>query len=155
VNLSQLQQLAASVGFPDPALAAAVAMAESGGNPNAYNTEGSYGLWQIDIVYHPEFQSDPTVLFDPTTNAQAAYSISSRGANWNPWTTYRTGAYLRWYTPQTTAPAPTPTSQPFVATSAITPTGVILTAAAILGIGVATWAGYNEIRRRRLLPRYA
>jgi Lysozyme like domain len=157
VNLAQLQQLAADNGFPDPALAAAVAMAESGGNPNAYNTEGSYGLWQIDVVYHPQYQSDPSVLFDPTTNAQAAFQISSGGTNWNPWTTFRcpcTGCgtsgpacYLQWYTP---TPVPTSGPQPAVA-STLTPANVILVSAGLVGIGLATWAGYREVQRRRFM----
>jgi hypothetical protein len=146
VNLTQLQQLAASVGFPDPALTASIAMAESGGDPNAYGDAqygGSVGLWQINLPSHPNF--DPQSLYDPTYNAQAAYQISSEGTNFSPWTTYRTGAYLQWYTPpQTPAPAPATSS------SVVTPAGVLLTAAGILGIGLATWAGYREVQRRRL-----
>jgi hypothetical protein len=99
MNLQQLQQLATSVGFPDPGLAAAVAMAESGGDPSAYGDAqygGSVGLWQINLPAHPEYTA--AELDDPTTNARAVYAISSGGTNWEPWTTYRTGAYLRWHT---------------------------------------------------------
>jgi hypothetical protein len=159
MNLDQLTQLAASVGFPDPALAAAIAMAESSGNPNAYNTEGSYGLWQIDVVFHPEFQNDPSVLFDPTTNAQAAFRISSSGTNFSPWSTFRCpcsgcgtsgpACYLQWYTPTTPVPSQQPTPS-----GSFTPTSVVLTAAGLLGIGLVTWAGYREVQRRRF-ARYA
>lgn len=100
LSLAELTTLAASVGFPNPPLAAAVAMAESGGNPDALGDPqfgGSYGLWQINLPAHPEYSSDPTVLYDPTTNAQAAFKISSGGTNWKPWTTYRTGAYKPYY----------------------------------------------------------
>jgi len=113
LTLAQLQQLAASVGFPDPALAAAVAMAESGGNPCAQGdpnigssgylctgpngTSKSMGLWQVDTDYNQQF--DAASLLNPTYNAQAAYEISKHGTNWNPWTTYRTGAYRPWYKP--------------------------------------------------------
>ena len=74
-SLAQLQQLAASVGFPDPALAAAVAMAESGGNSQAhgdlqYGGDGSIGLWQIFTVAHPQYTS--AQLYDPVFNAKAA-----------------------------------------------------------------------------------
>lgn len=110
LSLAQLQALAASVGFPDPALAAAIAMAESGGNPNAYNTEGSYGLWQIDIMYNQQYASNPSALFDPTFNATAAFAISSKGTNFKPWTTFRcpcnitpcvgTPCYVQWYHPE-------------------------------------------------------
>jgi hypothetical protein len=119
LTLAQLQQLAASVGFPDPALAAAVAMAESGGNPCAQGdpnigsagylctgpngTSKSMGLWQVDTDYNPSY--DAASLLNPTYNAQAALAISSQGTNWNPWTTYRTGAYKPWYKPYIPPPA--------------------------------------------------
>lgn len=101
LSLGQLTSLAASVGFPDPALAAAVAMAESGGNPAAIGDTQpgvlgpSIGLWQIDMYFHKQWSQEE--LEDPTTNAQAAYQISSRGTNWQPWSTYNSGAYKRWY----------------------------------------------------------
>ena len=99
-SLAQLQQLAASVGFPDPALAAAVAMAESGGNSQAhgdlqYGGDGSIGLWQIFTVAHPQYTS--AQLYDPVFNAKAALATSQNGKNWQPWTTFRDGAYKRWY----------------------------------------------------------
>lgn len=100
MNITQLQDLASSVGFPDPSLAAAVAMAESGGNPDVVGdlTLGrSVGLWQINLRAHPDYTEDD--LKDPTTNAQAAFAISSGGTNWQPWTTYRTGAYLQYVQP--------------------------------------------------------
>jgi hypothetical protein len=147
LSLSDLQQLAAQTGFADPALAAAVAMAESGGNPNAYNTEGSYGLWQVDINFHPEFQSNPSVLFDPTTNAQAAYAISSGGTNWQWWSTYKypcsgphgsgPPCYLQFYHP---APAQTATASPS--------SNVALGVAALVGIAVLSYFGYQAAERR-------
>lgn len=100
MNLTELELLAASVGFPNPALAAAVAMAESGGNPNAYGDAeygGSIGLWQINLPAHPNYSESD--LYNPTFNAKAAYAISSQGTNWQPWTTYRTGAYKKYYHP--------------------------------------------------------
>jgi hypothetical protein len=98
MKLAELQQLAANVGFPDPNLAAAVAMAESGGNPNAYGDAeygGSVGLWQINLPSSPQYNAEK--LKDPTYNAQAALAISKKGTNWNPWTTFRTGAYKQFY----------------------------------------------------------
>lgn len=92
----QLRDLAESVGFPDPNLAAAVAMAESGGDPQAKNTnkDGSRdrGLWQINTVH--KSVSD-ACAFDPVCNAKAALRISSKGKNWSPWVTYNTGAYRK------------------------------------------------------------
>lgn len=110
-SIAQLVQLASSVGFPDPATAAAVAMAESGGDSNALGDTqitpgGSVGLWQVNLAAHPQY--DAGELYDPTTNAQAALSISSGGTNWRPWSTYTSGAYLH-YLPAAQAVVPTPT----------------------------------------------
>lgn len=86
-------------------VAAAVAMAESGGNPGAHNTtppDDSYGLWQINL-YGPlrsrvqQFGlRSPDDLFDPQTNARAMARISMSGASFRPWTTYTSGAYKRY-----------------------------------------------------------
>jgi Lysozyme like domain len=102
LTLAQLTALAATVGFPNPPLAAAIAMAESGGNPGAIgdlniSPGGSVGLWQINLAAHPSYTADQ--LTDPTANAQAAFAISSAGTNWRPWTTYMTGAYKKYYHP--------------------------------------------------------
>lgn len=101
MTLAQLRSLAAHLGFPDPVTAAAVAMAESAGNPGAINIvanplpgnapERSFGLWQINTLAHPQY--DEGQLGDPTYNGQAAFAISSGGRNWTPWSTYTSGAY--------------------------------------------------------------
>lgn len=74
-------------------IAAAVALAESGGNPNATNTNGNgtidRGLWQINSIHGARS------TFDITANAKAAIAISSNGTNWDPWTVYKTGAYKK------------------------------------------------------------
>jgi hypothetical protein len=74
-------------------MAAAVAMAESGGNASAknVNTDGSIdrGLWQINSVH------GSLSTFNRLANARAAVSISHNGADWSPWVTYQTGAYRR------------------------------------------------------------
>jgi len=107
-SLKDLQALATSIGFPDPALAAAVAMAESGGNPCAQGdpigaflcdrpngTSESFGLWQINVPNNPQY--DPKSLLDPQYNARAALAISRNGATWRPWSTFKNGSYLKWY----------------------------------------------------------
>lgn len=95
MNLAELRSLASTLGFADPDVAAAVAMAESAGNPRALGDAGtSYGLWQIHVPAHPEYASAPEQLYDPPTNGAAALKISAGGTNWQPWTTFRTGAYL-------------------------------------------------------------
>lgn len=63
--------------------AAAVALAESSGNPQASHTNSSgsvdRGLWQINSI-HGALSS-----FDPLANARAAVAISKNGATWEPW----------------------------------------------------------------------
>lgn len=70
-----------------------VALAESGCNPRARSTTNDFGLWQINRTYHPQYTVDQ--LYDPQTNANAAWSISRSGTDWSPWTTYRNGAHHR------------------------------------------------------------
>jgi hypothetical protein len=99
---SELYSLALAQGL-DPyraKIAAAIAMAESGGNPRAHNTDtstgdNSYGLWQINMLGEmgPERRkkyglSSNDQLFDPETNARAMKGESGSGTNWTPWTTY-------------------------------------------------------------------
>jgi hypothetical protein len=84
-------------------LAAAIAMAESGGNPNAHNAkppDDSYGLWQINMLgsmgpsRRAQFGlSSNTQLFDPATNARAAVAISGGGKSFAAWSTFGNGAY--------------------------------------------------------------
>jgi hypothetical protein len=67
--------------------AAEIAMAESGGNPNAISPTDDFGLWQINGSH------GSMATLNPAGNARAAVSISSDGRNWGPWTTYTSGAY--------------------------------------------------------------
>ncbi|MHB8674717.1 MAG: transglycosylase SLT domain-containing protein [Candidatus Limnocylindrales bacterium] len=103
LSASQIAQYAAAAGFTgdDLATAIAIAMAESGGNPKAYNPEtaartpvgqGSFGLWQIYLKAHPEFAG--VDLTDPQTNANAAFSVyQAAGNRFTPWSTFGNGAY--------------------------------------------------------------
>lgn len=86
-----IAQLAANAGFSggDLTKAVAVALAESGGNPNALNPSGASGLWQVMWKLHGLSGN----AFDPQTNANAAYQVF-RQQGWNAWTTYTSGAYL-------------------------------------------------------------
>ena len=68
-------------------MAASIAMAESGGNPNAISPTNDYGLWQINGSHGAQ------ATLNPLGNAEAAVSISGNGSSWDPWTTYTTGAY--------------------------------------------------------------
>ena len=84
----QIAQSAHHAGFRgnDLTTAVAIALAESAGNPKAHNAvppDNSYGLWQINMIgalgpdrrheFHLHSNSE---LFDPKTNAAAAFDIS-------------------------------------------------------------------------------
>lgn len=113
-NAHQIAKQAYSAGFSrglPPAIidedsqvtiATAIAMAESGGRVFAHNTtppDDSYGLWQINMYgslgpsrrrqYGIKENDD---LFDPGTNARAAYKIF-QGSGWRAWSVYTSGAY--------------------------------------------------------------
>lgn len=103
----QLASLALRAGCsPNEApIAAAVASAESGGNPGAQGDislmdstwDWSEGLWQIRGLRDERGTGqlrDSLANANPVTNAGAMYIISSGCSNWTPWTTYNTGAYL-------------------------------------------------------------
>jgi hypothetical protein len=88
-------------------IAAAIAMAESGGNPNAHNTnsgtgDNSYGLWQINMLgaMGPERRAAYGLksnddLFNPTTNAKVMSGLSKQGQNFNAWSTYKNGSHTK------------------------------------------------------------
>jgi LysM repeat protein len=68
-------------------IAAEIAMAESGGNPNAISPTDDFGLWQING------SNGALATLNPFQNAKSAITLSDNGTNWNPWTTYHSGAY--------------------------------------------------------------
>lgn len=103
LSASEIATVAQNAGFSgdDLVTAVAIALAESGGNPSAYNPEtaagtpkgqGSYGLWQIYRKAHPEFATWD--LNDPQTNANAAFSVYSAAGGFSPWSTWNNGAYV-------------------------------------------------------------
>jgi LysM repeat protein len=67
--------------------AAAIAMAESGGNQFAHSPTNDFGYWQINGVW------GSLATYNALGNAKAAVHISNDGRNWSPWTTYTSGAY--------------------------------------------------------------
>lgn len=64
-------------------MAAAIALAESGGDPNStgYPKNGTVdrGLWQINSIHGSQS------TLDPLANARAAVAISGNGSTWRPW----------------------------------------------------------------------
>ncbi|MGH3761103.1 transglycosylase SLT domain-containing protein [Actinophytocola sp.] len=101
----QIAQAAHDAGFrgDDLTTAVAIALAESSGDPRAHNPvppDDSYGLWQINMIgalgpdRRDQFDLDADKeLFDPETNAKAAFAISGDGNSFQPWTTFTSGAY--------------------------------------------------------------
>jgi hypothetical protein len=105
-RIARLTALCKEVGFPNPELAAAIAMAESGGDhtkitihpggtgkPGYRGAERSVGLFQINMLAHKGFSEQ--YLLDPVKNARAALQVSKDGANWQPWSAYTNGTYKR------------------------------------------------------------
>jgi LysM repeat protein len=68
--------------------AAEIAMAESGGNPNAISPTDDFGLWQINGSH------GSLATLNALQNAKSAIILSNNGTNWGPWTTYHSGAYV-------------------------------------------------------------
>ncbi len=86
-----------------------VGMAESGGDPRAFNGNAdtgdkSYGLFQINMIgslgparrqqYGLKSNED---LFDPMTNIRVMLKMSGNCTNWQPWSAYKNGSYKRFY----------------------------------------------------------
>ena len=103
----QIARIAKTAGIPEKHIPTmvSIALAESGGDIGArYNPEGntgedSYGLWQINM--DPRYADErlklfgidnKKELFDPVTNAKAAYEIFKQ-QGFDAWTVYRTGKY--------------------------------------------------------------
>lgn len=115
-----IYKLAQSAGLGDSQakMAAAIAMVESGGDPNAHNAtppDDSYGLWQINMLgslgpaRRKQFGiSDNSQLYDPAINAKAMAIISQNGGNFSPWSTYpvKATAYMNSHLIQTSGNGP-------------------------------------------------
>jgi soluble lytic murein transglycosylase-like protein len=89
LSASEIAIYASMAGFQgnDLVTAIAIALAESGGDPQAVGDQGtSLGLWQIHYTVHQEF--DKAQLFDPQYNANAAYALFSRRGNFSDWSTF-------------------------------------------------------------------
>lgn len=95
----ELVDLLSQVGFKGKSLklAWAVVMKESRGNPTSHNDtvstgDNSYGLFQINMIgglgedRRAKFRIEKnSELFDPVTNAKAAFYMSAKGTNFGSW----------------------------------------------------------------------
>ncbi|MEW1701218.1 hypothetical protein AB0468_37670, partial [Streptomyces sp. NPDC091278] len=94
-------QVGYNAGFRGDGLvtAIAVALAESSCDPSATNVTNNTppsrdrGLWQINDYWHPEV--DDACAYAAQCNAEAAFTISNGGTNWQPWSTYNAGVHRR------------------------------------------------------------
>lgn len=106
LTAAQIAVAARQGGFvgQDVTIATAIALAESGGNPDAHNVippDDSYGLWQINMFAglgasrRNAFGLKSNVeLYDPNTNARIAHTIQQQ-SGWKAWSTYTSGAYAK------------------------------------------------------------
>lgn len=92
-----------SVGGPSPIapitdanaeIAIAIALAESGGNPEAVggpNSNGTrdWGLWQINDVHNPTERQKTSAA----ANWLYAWRIAGMGTSWKPWATFNSNKY--------------------------------------------------------------
>jgi murein DD-endopeptidase MepM/ murein hydrolase activator NlpD len=97
-------------GFKGKALqtAFAITLAESGGRPGAVGDVKlqddkwgpSYGLFQVRSLKNWKTYNEPyrdgSRLRDASFNAGAGYTISSKGRNFNPWSTYTSGSFVKY-----------------------------------------------------------
>lgn len=86
-SFAQLEQLWVQAGGSSATapIAAAVALAESGGNPSSISPSGDYGLWQINSSNFGEYALDSQTALNPLANARTAIAMSGNGANWACW----------------------------------------------------------------------
>jgi hypothetical protein len=100
LTIRQIDAAALEAGWllsDERAIAVAIAMAESGGNPAAThrNTNGStdYGLWQINSIHADILRTGS--WSNPTDNARMARKVyENAGRKFTPWVTYTNGRYL-------------------------------------------------------------
>jgi hypothetical protein len=90
LSASDVAGYASQAGFTgdDLVTSVAIALAESGGDPQAQgDNHTSVGLWQIHFTVHPEF--DRSRLTDPAYNASCAYALyTRRGGTFQDWSAF-------------------------------------------------------------------
>lgn len=114
LSRAQLVELARAAGWSpaDAETAAAISLAESGGDPRAQLVtprEDSRGLWAINVKAHPHV--DPARLWEPAYNASTAYTTwQAAGRNgrdpWRPWSVWAYDRQGRYQGPGRGAVAP-------------------------------------------------
>lgn len=97
LGIGQLGALALVAGFPVSLVPtmAAIAMAESSGDPKAQNPSGAVGLWQILPSANQDIISKYGDPKDPLSNAKMAKAVYDR-QGLTAWSTYTSGAYRQY-----------------------------------------------------------
>lgn len=92
-DLAGLRQIASAAGlaYTELNIAAAIAMAESSGRPNAVSLTGDYGLWQINLRSWPQFSKEE--LLTVAGNARAMMVVARSARSWDHWVTFKNGKY--------------------------------------------------------------
>lgn len=93
LTYAQILALCLQLGFAQPRVATAVALAESGGYTYADNGYDR-GLWQINRRWHPGVSD--ACAYDVECSTRYAYRLSNGGWNWRPWAAFNNGSYRRW-----------------------------------------------------------
>ena len=108
---TQIAAYAKLAGFtgPDLVIAVAVALGESGGNPEDISSTHDYGVWQVNLdawgnLLTPDIMASGRWK-DPLVNAAFAYHIWKWGG-WAPWAAYTNGRYLKFMDRATAAVTP-------------------------------------------------
>lgn len=105
ISDAAIADYAVGAGFPKIAVptAVAVALAESGGNPNATHLNSDihrstdYGLWQINGYWWASLLTKYDPWENPAQNAQMAFTVwQDAGGSWGPWSTYKHGSHIQY-----------------------------------------------------------
>lgn len=158
-NYAQLQGLWINAGGSKALapLAAAIAMAESGGcsaavNPTDNNgTQTSWGLWQISDGTHNQPVNG---ILSPATNAQQAVAKYQNAGNFSPWGTYDSGAYKAFYSSSTTPDTNVPSSGgSSSSSSASDPTTCLIGGGegGVFGVGALSFCLLNKSEARAII----
>jgi cell wall-associated NlpC family hydrolase len=159
LSLQQVAQYAKQAGFTGDALTIAVAVscAENGSHDTVelgdLNLETakwgpSVGLWQIRSLiadYGTGRTRDEAHLTDPLFNARSAYSISSGGRDWSPWSTYKSGAYKQFLSDAADAAGTSTVGTAANATATSTAGGTSIAAASQGGTAVPITIGGKSL----------
>lgn len=93
-SCAQIAEAAARQGFPNPALVASIAMAESGGRSDAMAVnprERSVGVMQVNTKVHTAWSDE--CLRSLECSLAVAYRLSRGGMSWTPWSAFNEGKH--------------------------------------------------------------